>query len=109
MFTLLRRPKAVLLLFVAGLIFVTSLAGGALGHAFGMGFLGSPLPAIQLPAEAITSGPTLAGFTVTNTMARVREEIQRPSKSLILSIRVATFNNIFIHVFLRTMFTTYLA
>lgn len=68
MSTILRRPKAVLLLFVAGLICVTSLAGGALGHAFGMGFLGSPLPAIQLPAEAITSGPTLAGFTVTNTM-----------------------------------------
>lgn len=62
----LLRNRRVLLLLVLGLT-VLSIAGGAVGAAFGLGFLGSPLSHIQLSAEAITSELFL-GWKITNTM-----------------------------------------
>ncbi len=41
-----------LLLLAFGVVFIVSVLGGALGVAFGFGFLSSPLPVISLPAEA---------------------------------------------------------
>ena len=68
MSTLLRKPKTLAILIIAGIVFVVSLAGGALGNEFGGGFLGSPIAHIQLPAERIASGELFPGFQVTNTM-----------------------------------------
>ena len=65
---LLKNPKALTALIVAGVVFIVSLAGGALGNAFGFGFLGSPLAHIQLPAEPVTAGPLFLDFRITNTM-----------------------------------------
>jgi F-type H+-transporting ATPase subunit a len=45
--------------------FIISILGGALGNAFGLGFLSSSLPAIQLPAEKILD---LGDFALMNTM-----------------------------------------
>ena len=39
MSTLLRRPKTLAIIVVAGVVFIVSLAGGALGNEFGGGFL----------------------------------------------------------------------
>ena len=55
-------------LVVAAIVFIISLAGGALGNEFGGGFLGSPLAHIQLPAESITAEPIISDFRITNTM-----------------------------------------
>jgi len=66
--TLLRSPKTLAVLVVAGVVFIVSLAGGALGNEFGGGFLASPIAHIQLPAESITSGSLFADFQITNTM-----------------------------------------
>ena len=68
MSTLLRSPKTVAVLVVAGVVFIVSLVGGALGNEFGGGFLASPIAHIQLPAESITSGSLFADFQITNTM-----------------------------------------
>ena len=68
MSTLLRSPKTLAVLVVAGVVFIVSLAGGALGNEFGGGFLASPIAHIQLPAESITSGSLFADFQITNTM-----------------------------------------
>ncbi|MFW6195057.1 MAG: F0F1 ATP synthase subunit A [Chloroflexota bacterium] len=57
-------PKALLILLVAVVVFVISVLGGALGDAFGLGWIGGPVAAIQLPAEkAFAIGP----YIVTNT------------------------------------------
>ena len=53
---------------VALTIFVTSVLGGALGQAFGFGFLGAPLATIALPAESVSANPIIGGFKLTNTM-----------------------------------------
>ncbi len=53
---LLGSPKALSLTIIVAAVFVVSILGGALGNAFGLGFLASSLPAIQLPAEVITKG-----------------------------------------------------
>lgn len=51
-------------LVVALLVFITALAGGGLGAAFGGGFLGSPIPHIQLAAEPVFSiGPWVINNT----------------------------------------------
>ena len=64
----MRNPVALAIL-VAGLaVFVIAVLGGALGAAFGLGFLGAPLAHIQLPAESITSKPIVGDFYITNTM-----------------------------------------
>ncbi len=68
MSTLFRNPKTLTVVVVAGVVFIVSLAGGALGNEFGGGFLGSPIAHIQLPAESITSGSIFADFEITNTM-----------------------------------------
>ena len=68
MSTLLRSPKTLAVLLVAGVVIIVSLAGGALGNEFGGGFLASPIAHIQLPAESITSGSLFADFQITNTM-----------------------------------------
>ena len=65
---LLRSPKMLTVLIVSAIIFIVSLAGGALGNEFGGGFLGSPLAHIELPAESITASPLFLDFEITNTM-----------------------------------------
>ena len=65
---MLRSPKALLILAAAVVIFVIALLGGALGEAFGFGFLGAPLAAIQIPAEPVLADPIIGSFKVTNTM-----------------------------------------
>ena len=65
---LLRSPKALTILVVAGIVFLISIAGGALGNEFGGGFLGSPIAHIQLPAESITNDALFLDFKITNTM-----------------------------------------
>ena len=65
---LLKSPKVLTALIVAGIVFIVSLAGGALGNEFGGGFLGSPIAHIQLPAESITADPIFLDFKITNTM-----------------------------------------
>lgn len=54
---------------------VVSVLGGAVGNAFGLGFLGSPIAHIQLPAEPIMPDPIaktdsalIGDITITNTM-----------------------------------------
>jgi F-type H+-transporting ATPase subunit a len=65
--------RAILLFVVVAL--VISVAGGAIGNAFGLGFLGSPISHIQLPAEPIMATPfvevdnaLIGDITITNTM-----------------------------------------
>ena len=65
---LLRSPKLLAVVIVLVLLFVVSLAGGALGNEFGGGFLGSPIAHIQLPAESITAEALFLDFNITNTM-----------------------------------------
>ncbi|MCI0886572.1 MAG: F0F1 ATP synthase subunit A [Chloroflexi bacterium] len=65
---LLGNPKILAILIIAGIVFLISLAGGALGNAFGLGFLSSPIAAIQIPAEPFLPGELFPGFTVMNTM-----------------------------------------
>ena len=58
-----------LTILAAGLaVFVIAVLGGALGAAFGLGFLGAPLAHIQIPAESVTSNPIIGDFRITNTM-----------------------------------------
>ena len=68
MLGIIKRPKVLALLILASILFVLSLAGGALGKEFGFGFLGTPLPHIQLPAEPISASPLIGSFRITNTM-----------------------------------------
>jgi F-type H+-transporting ATPase subunit a len=65
---LLSNPKALAVLTIAGIVFLISLAGGALGQAFGLGFLSAPIAHIQLPAEPAIPGELFGFFTLTNTM-----------------------------------------
>ena len=65
---LLKKPKLLIAIIVFGSLFIVGLAGGGLGDAFGLGFLGAPLAALQLPAEPISSDPNIGGFHITNTM-----------------------------------------
>ena len=65
---MLRSPKALLILAVGLAVFVVALLGGALGKEFGLGFLGAPMAAIQIPAEPITAKPVVGSFKITNTM-----------------------------------------
>lgn len=65
--------KTVILVIVVAL--AVSVAGGAVGNAFGLGFLGSPIAHIQLPAEPVipdpfmeVDNPLIGDITITNTM-----------------------------------------
>ena len=53
---LLGSPKALSITIIVAAVFAVSILGGALGNAFGLGFLASSLPAIQLPAERVVRG-----------------------------------------------------
>ena len=66
---LIKSPKPLTILIVMGVVFLGSIAGGALGNEFGGGFLGSPLAHIQLSAESLTSDALFLDFKITNTMA----------------------------------------
>lgn len=61
---LLSNPKLLLAAIVAVAVLLISLVGGALGAAFGLGFLGGPIPLIQLPAEYIVK---IGGYQLMNT------------------------------------------
>ncbi|MDA1227561.1 MAG: F0F1 ATP synthase subunit A [Chloroflexi bacterium] len=65
---LLGNPKVLAILIITGIVFLTSLAGGALGNAFGFGFLSTPIASIQIPAEPFLPGELFPGFTLMNTM-----------------------------------------
>ncbi len=71
---LLSNPKALVVVIIVATLFVLGLAGGALGTAFGGGFIGAPAGHIQIPAEPITATPQLdnlpffGSFSITNTM-----------------------------------------
>ena len=56
------------ILIIGGIVFLISLAGGALGNAVGLGFLSTPIAAIQIPAEPFLPGELFPGFKVMNTM-----------------------------------------
>ena len=64
----MRNPVALAILAAGLALFVIAVLGGALGAAFGLGFLGAPLAHIQVPAESITSKPVVGDFYITNTM-----------------------------------------
>ncbi len=61
---LLSNPKVLVALIAALVVFFVALLGGALGAVFGGGFLGSPIPHIQLAAEPVAK---IGGFTLNNT------------------------------------------
>ena len=61
---LLSNPKILAIAIIGLLAILVSLAGGALGAAFGGGFLSSPIPLIQLPAEKVVG---LGPFDLMNT------------------------------------------
>ncbi len=61
---LLSNPKIAVALIAGLAVFLVALAGGALGAAFGGGFLGSPVPHIQLAAESVA---TIGGYSLNNT------------------------------------------
>lgn len=61
---LLSNPKVLVALVAVLIVFLVALAGGALGAVFGGGFLGSPIPHIQLAAEPVAR---IGGFTLNNT------------------------------------------
>lgn len=65
---MLGNPKAMAILILGVIAFVVSLLGGALGNAFGFGFLSSPLAHIQVPAEPVFANELFPGFKLTNTM-----------------------------------------
>ncbi|MCI0437831.1 MAG: F0F1 ATP synthase subunit A [Chloroflexi bacterium] len=65
---LLRNPRVLTALIVFAVLFIIAIAGGALGAAFDLGFLGAPLAVIQLPAESVIPGELFLGWTITNTM-----------------------------------------
>ncbi len=58
------NPKLLIAAVIAVAILFTSVLGGALGASFGLGFLGGPIPLIQLPAEYIVE---IGGYQLMNT------------------------------------------
>lgn len=51
----MNKPLLLAVLLSVGIIGIISILGGALGAAFGLGFLGSPIPEISVPGEKIAS------------------------------------------------------
>lgn len=88
--------KAIILVILLAL--AVSVAGGAVGNAFGLGFLGSPIAHIQLPAEPVipnplieVDNPFIGDITITNTMvAAWASIIILFVLSLVVSRRVTT-------------------
>ncbi|MBI4304825.1 MAG: F0F1 ATP synthase subunit A, partial [Chloroflexi bacterium] len=62
---MLKRPKVLIIVVAVFALVLIGLAGGALGEAFGLGFLSSPIPFISIPAEKVVS---VGGFVVQNSM-----------------------------------------
>ncbi|MBM3958631.1 MAG: F0F1 ATP synthase subunit A [SAR202 cluster bacterium] len=62
---MLKSPRAIAIILVVVAVGLISVAGGALGDAFGLGFFSSPIPLISVPAETVTS---VAGFAIKNSM-----------------------------------------
>ncbi|MEX0763102.1 MAG: F0F1 ATP synthase subunit A [Dehalococcoidia bacterium] len=62
--SLFSNPKILVVLLLAVAALVLSVAGGALGASVGLGFLGGPVPHIQVPAETVVS---IAGYNLMNT------------------------------------------
>jgi F-type H+-transporting ATPase subunit a len=60
-----KNPRTLTILIIAVVVALVSVAGGALGAAFGLGFLSSPIPLISVPAETVTA---VAGFAIKNSM-----------------------------------------
>ena len=60
----MNKPKLLIVLLAVLIIGLISVLGGALGDAFGLGFLGSPIPFISVPAERVA---TVAGYDIINT------------------------------------------
>lgn len=52
---LLSNPKLLAIAIAAAAALLISVAGGALGASFGLGFLGGPIPFISIPAERVVS------------------------------------------------------
>lgn len=61
---MLRNPRTLLILAIGLVVFIVAILGGALGKAFGLGFLGTPLAAIAIPAEPMHPDIPI----ITNTM-----------------------------------------
>jgi len=61
---LLSNPRLTALGIAALVLVLVSILGGAVGSALGGGFLGSPIPAIQLPAEKVVG---IGGYDLMNT------------------------------------------
>lgn len=61
---LLSNPKVLIAALIAVAILFTSFLGGAVGAGLGLGFLGGPIPLIQLPAEYIVE---IGGYQLMNT------------------------------------------
>lgn len=60
-----KSPKALAILALVLVVVLIGIAGGALGDAFGLGFLSSPIPLISIPAETVVE---IAGFAIKNSM-----------------------------------------
>ena len=61
---LFSNPKITVAAIVAVAILLFSFLGGAIGAGLGLGYLGGPIPAIQLPAETVF---TIGRYQITNT------------------------------------------
>ena len=60
----MNKPLLLAVLLSVGIIGIVSVLGGALGAAFGLGFLGSPIPEISVPGEKIAS---IGGYPLVNS------------------------------------------
>ena len=61
---LLSSPKLLVIAIAAIAVFLVSVAGGALGASFGLGFLGGPIPFISVPGEQVAS---ISGYPLLNS------------------------------------------
>jgi F-type H+-transporting ATPase subunit a len=60
----LNKPLLLAVLLAVGIVGIISVLGGALGAAFGLGFLGSPIPEISVPGEKIAD---IGGYPLVNS------------------------------------------
>ena len=61
---LLSSPKLLAIAIAAVAVLLVSVAGGALGASFGLGFLGGPIPFISIPAERVAF---IGGYPLLNS------------------------------------------
>ena len=60
----MNKPLLLAVLLAVGIVGIISVLGGALGAAFGLGFLGSPIPEISVPGEKIAD---IGGYPLINS------------------------------------------